>query len=93
MSCPYSDDDLEMFDGVSNPMGSACYECADFDCEHNANINDPDGQITDDDCLGCGQCPDCIRLCIENDPNNEKSSPKGQQEKGEGPLPRMGNGA
>ena len=42
MSCPYSDEDLERFDSVSNPMGKECYTCEDFDCEHNENDDNPD---------------------------------------------------
>lgn len=37
MSCPYSDEQLDYWDGVSNPMGKACYECEEWDCEHNPN--------------------------------------------------------
>jgi hypothetical protein len=36
MSCPYSHEELEYWDGVCNPMGPECYECEDYDCEHNA---------------------------------------------------------
>ena len=36
-SCPYSDEHLAVFDGVSNPMGDVCYRCRDFECEHNSN--------------------------------------------------------
>ncbi len=36
-SCPYSSDELDYWDGVANPMGSACNECGEFECEHNCN--------------------------------------------------------
>jgi hypothetical protein len=36
-SCPYSDAELEKWDSVSNPMGDACDDCEDSDCEHNPN--------------------------------------------------------
>ena len=42
MSCPYSDEKLEYWDGVSNPMGQACYSCEDWECEHNENIDNPE---------------------------------------------------
>ena len=35
--CPYSDEELEYWDGVSNPMGSECNDCEEYDCEHNLN--------------------------------------------------------
>jgi len=31
--CPYSDESLEQFDSVANPMGDACDDCDDYDCE------------------------------------------------------------
>lgn len=37
MSCPYSDEELDYWDGVYNPMGRACYTCEWYECEHNAN--------------------------------------------------------
>ena len=36
-SCPYSDIELQYWDGVANPMGDACDDCTDVDCEHNLN--------------------------------------------------------
>lgn len=30
MSCPYSDEELDYWDGVCNPMGDACYECGEW---------------------------------------------------------------
>ena len=45
MSCPYIDEELEKWDGVYNPMGKPCYECQDYDCEHNPN---PDPWYPDD---------------------------------------------
>lgn len=41
MSCPYTDDELEYFDGVSNPMGDACRDCDNFECEHNSTEDFP----------------------------------------------------
>jgi len=40
MSCPYTDDELSFWDSVSNPMGTECNSCTDFDCEHNSNIDE-----------------------------------------------------
>jgi len=40
MGCPYSEEHLVVFDGVANPMGEPCYTCADFECEHNSNIEE-----------------------------------------------------
>ena len=40
-SCPYSDEELDYWDGVSNPMGDACNDCLNYECEHNMNA-DPD---------------------------------------------------
>ena len=34
MSCPYSEEELEKWDGVSNPMGQACNNCYKCECEH-----------------------------------------------------------
>lgn len=33
MSCPYSEEELERY-GVCNPMGSACSDCGECECEH-----------------------------------------------------------
>ena len=41
MSCPYSSEELDYWDGVNNPMGKACYECEEWECEHNANPDSP----------------------------------------------------
>lgn len=41
MSCPFSIEELEYFDGVVNPMGEACNDCEDFECEHNNNDGNP----------------------------------------------------
>ena len=38
-SCPYSDEDLDYWDGVSTPMGEACNDCLNYECEHNPNPN------------------------------------------------------
>jgi len=40
MSCPYSEEDLDYWDGVANPMGEACNDCQDYDCDHNPNTPD-----------------------------------------------------
>lgn len=37
--CPYSDEELQFWDSVSNPMGDACDDCDDYDCEHNPNMS------------------------------------------------------
>lgn len=43
MSCPYSDETLQKWDSVANPIGAACMDCDDPDCEHNlANYGDED---------------------------------------------------
>lgn len=64
----------------------ACGFCADefcwvmdgaCDCECHAE--DPK-QETDDDCLGCGQCKDCIAICIANDPSAQPA-PQRQEPK------------
>ena len=34
MSCPYSEEELQVWDSVANPMGEACYHCFECDCEH-----------------------------------------------------------
>ena len=39
-ACPYSEEELEKWDSVSNPMGRACLGCENYDCEHNLN-SDP----------------------------------------------------
>ena len=60
MSCPFSIEELEYFDGVVNrifdhegeiwiplvdlaesPMGEACNDCENFECEHNNNDGNP----------------------------------------------------
>jgi hypothetical protein len=47
--CPYSDDELDKWDGVNNPMGVACNDCGEYECEHNLN-GDPDGpEFSEDD--------------------------------------------
>jgi hypothetical protein len=34
MGCPYSEEELQEWDSVANPMGDACFDCEDCDCEH-----------------------------------------------------------
>lgn len=41
LGCPYSEDELDRWDGVNNPMGNFCYECEEWECEHNANGDNP----------------------------------------------------
>jgi len=41
LGCPYSEDELDRWDGVDNPMGNFCYECEEWECEHNANGDNP----------------------------------------------------
>ncbi len=36
-ACPYSDEELEKWDGVTHPMGNACNDCENYECEHNPN--------------------------------------------------------
>jgi hypothetical protein len=33
-SCPYSEEKLDEFQDVANPMGPACRECSDCQCIH-----------------------------------------------------------
>lgn len=42
MSCPFSEFELDMFDGVVNPMGEPCNTCYDYECEHNNNEDNPE---------------------------------------------------
>lgn len=42
MSCPYTDEELELWDSVANPMGKECYICEEWACEHNFNPNNPE---------------------------------------------------
>ena len=37
MGCPYSSEELDYWDGVSNPMGDSCTDCEEYNCEHNPN--------------------------------------------------------
>jgi len=41
MSCPFTESELEIFDGVANPMGEVCMDCEDWECEHNNNLDNP----------------------------------------------------
>jgi len=34
MGCPHTAEELEYWDGVSNPMSAACDDCSEFDCIH-----------------------------------------------------------
>lgn len=53
MGCAYSDEELEKFEDVSNPMGAACCDCSDCLCSH------WDGKCPDDcEFMGDpGRCP------------------------------------
>lgn len=42
MSCPYTDEELEIWDSVTNPMGQPCYRCDDYGCVHNFNDDNPE---------------------------------------------------
>lgn len=42
MTCPYTEFQLEVWDGVCTPMGEVCYSCEEFGCEHNANEENPE---------------------------------------------------
>lgn len=50
MGCPYSDTALDYWDGVYNPMGDACYNCDEFECEHNANFDNPNWEYCEELC-------------------------------------------
>lgn len=39
MGCPYSDKELDYWEGVCNPMGKACHTCEWYECEHNPNFD------------------------------------------------------
>ena len=32
--CPYSEEELQEWDSVANPIGDACFTCDECDCEH-----------------------------------------------------------
>ncbi len=51
-SCPYSDEELEKWDSVTNPLGDACHVCDNCYCEHWSG--------TEHSCIGgdCGRM-DC----------------------------------
>lgn len=40
--CPYPDDLLDKWDNVANPIGDACNDCTQYECEHNLKA-DPEG--------------------------------------------------
>lgn len=37
MSCPYSNEELLRKKGETKPIGEACNDCRNYDCEHNPN--------------------------------------------------------
>ena len=41
MTCPYPDELLEKWDGICNPIGNACGDCDETECEHNLNSRFP----------------------------------------------------
>jgi len=43
MGCYYTDDELQKYDGIANPIGKACYNCDELQCEHNENLEEQDG--------------------------------------------------
>jgi len=47
MSCPYSEEQLQLFDSVANPIGDACRTCDECDCEHWEGSCPEDCQKTD----------------------------------------------
>jgi hypothetical protein len=48
--CPYTDEELEKWDDVDNPMGDPCFECTDSDCIHNENyLLEEDFGLCDED--------------------------------------------
>lgn len=44
--CPYSDDLLDKWDSVANPIGNACNDCTQYECEHNLRA-DPDLKVNE----------------------------------------------
>lgn len=59
MSCPYSAEEREKWDGVTNPIRPACSKCTECDCEHWAG-----------NCVGCdhkGSSADCLWPYFEDD--------------------------
>ena len=40
MSCLYSDEEHDYWDGCTNPMGAECDECGEWECEHNQHIGE-----------------------------------------------------
>ena len=55
MSCPYSDAELDYWDRAYNPMGPPCYKCTEWECEHNANVDNPNIPTWDWSPLGIEQ--------------------------------------
>ena len=45
MSCPYPSELLEKWDGVCNPIGDACNDCEEYECEHCFVPCDPDEEL------------------------------------------------
>jgi hypothetical protein len=41
MICPFSEEELAIWDGVENPLGDICNECKE-ECEHNSNHATPE---------------------------------------------------
>ncbi len=52
MGCAYSDIEVEKWEDVSNPIGEACSNCFNCECEHWAGICPEDCEF-----LGGQECP------------------------------------
>ncbi len=59
MSCPYSDEELQKWDSVCNPMGPACRDCDECECEHWAS--------SCSDCEHMGSRDNCLYQYYEDD--------------------------
>lgn len=64
MSCPYSERELRKWDSVCNPMGESCYDCEEYECEHNAAVMP--GQYPPEEIL-------VINMQSRPDPKNARS--------------------
>jgi hypothetical protein len=49
---PYSEDELQEWDSVCNPMGDACYQCDECECDHWAGDHTAGCPHMNPDCLG-----------------------------------------
>lgn len=51
MGCSYSSEELDYWDGCTNPMGEDCDDCGEWECEHNQHgmfIEDEVGDLYND---------------------------------------------